>query len=78
MARNSVVFRLGGIDAGFDLSTAISAVRFQYGTGLAEPSFENNYHGSRVPQPSSLALLGFGALGAGLVAYRAGRLAGPC
>jgi hypothetical protein len=72
MARNSVVFLLGGIGAGFDPSAAIFEVRFQYGTSLTEPSFESNYRGSstRVPQPSSLALLAFGALGAVLVASR--------
>jgi PEP-CTERM motif. len=72
MARNSVVFLLGGIGAGFDPSAAIFEVRFQYGTSLTEPSFESDYRGSstRVPQPSSLALLAFGALGAVLVASR--------
>jgi hypothetical protein len=72
LARNSVVFLLGGIGAGFDPSAAIFEVRFQYGTSLTEPSFESNYRGSstRVPQPSSLALLAFGALGAVLVASR--------
>ena len=72
MARNSVVFLLGGIGAGFDPYTAFYEVRFQYGTSLSEPSFENDYRGTntRVPQPASLALLVFGALGAALVAYR--------
>jgi len=74
MARNSVVFLLGGIDASFDPYAAIYEVRFQYGTSLTEPYFESDYRGNltttRVPEPSSLALLGFGALGAALVGYR--------
>ena len=72
MARNSVVFLLGGIGAGFDASAAIFEVRFQYGTSLTEPSFESDYRGrsTRVPQPASLALLVFGALGAALVVSR--------
>ncbi len=72
MARNSVVFLLGGIGAGFDPYAAFYQVRFQYGTSLTEPSFENDYRGTstRVPQPSSFALVAVGALGAGLVACR--------
>ena len=52
-------------------------MRFQYGTALAETHFGNGGNGgngggggSRVPYPSSLALIGFGALGAVLVARR--------
>ena len=75
LVRNSVLFLLGGIAAGFDPSTSITSVRFQYGTNLAETYFGNGGNGgqggsSRVPYPSSLALIGFGALGAVLVARR--------
>jgi PEP-CTERM motif len=55
--------------------TSITSVRFQYGTNLSETYYGNGGNGgqgggSRVPYPSSLALLGFGALGAVLVARR--------
>ena len=75
LVRNSVLFLLGNISVGFDPSAWITSVRFQYGTNLAETYFGNGGNGgqersSRVPYPSSLALLGFGALGAVLVARR--------
>lgn len=76
LVRNSVVFALGNIAKDFDPSAWITSVRFQYGTSLAETHFGNGGNGghgggnSRVPYPSSLALIGFGALGAALVARR--------
>ncbi len=75
LIRSSVVFLLGDLNASFDPSTSITSVRFQYGTSLAETQFGNGGNGgqgggSRVPYPSSLALIGFGALGAVLVARR--------
>ncbi len=77
LIRSSVVFLLGNLNANFDPSTSITSVRFQYGTALAETHFGNGGNGgngggggSRVPYPSSLALLGFGALGAVLVIGR--------
>jgi hypothetical protein len=57
--RKSVVFLLGGINAGFDPSTSITSVRFQDGTNLSEPHFGNGDGGStRVRYPSWLALVG--------------------
>lgn len=72
LIRNSVVFFLGGLNAGFDPSTAIANVRFQYGTSLSEPYFGNGgCCRGQVPQPSSLALVGsIGILGALMMARR--------
>jgi len=64
LIQNSVVFRLGGLPAGFNLGR-INAVRFQYGTSLSEPNFPG------VPSPGTLAAIGL----AGLVAIRRRRLA---
>ncbi|MEX2217950.1 MAG: XDD4 family exosortase-dependent surface protein [Phycisphaerales bacterium] len=51
LIRNEVVFRLGGLPAGFDPSTRISAVTFQYGTDTgSEPSFPG------IPAPGTMAL----------------------
>jgi hypothetical protein len=72
LIKNSVVFYLGGIDSLFDPSTAITNVRFQYGTSLSEPYFgPGGCCQGQVPQPSSLALLGsVGILGALMFARR--------
>ena len=56
--KNQVVFRLGGLPAGFDPFTAIESVTFQYGTSTGEPSFP----GTIIPAPGSLALLSLGGL----------------
>ncbi|MGH7244208.1 MAG: XDD4 family exosortase-dependent surface protein [Phycisphaerales bacterium] len=54
---NSVVFVLGGLPVGFDLSRLGDNVWFQYGTALDEPEYEGH-----IPAPGSLALLGLGGL----------------
>ncbi len=53
LIKSQVVFTLSGLPAGFDPSTRINGVLFQYGTDLSEP---------RTPEPGTLALLGVGAL----------------
>lgn len=58
LINNSVVFTLGGLGAGFDLSR-ITSVWFQYGTALSEPSFPG-----QLPAPGSLGLLGLAGLAA--------------
>jgi uncharacterized protein (TIGR03382 family) len=50
LIRNSVVFLLGGLPSGFDLSQ-INAVQFQYGTSSSTPSL--NAAGP-TPAPSTL------------------------
>lgn len=59
LIKNQVVFTLSGLPAGFNPSTGILNVLFQYGTDLSEPSFPG------VPEPSSLSLLAIAALVAG-------------
>lgn len=57
LIKNSVVFTLSGLPAGFDPAASISAVTFQYGTSLSEPQIH-------APEPATLALLVVaGALG---------------
>jgi hypothetical protein len=77
LVRSSVIFALGNITQGFDPMTSITSVRFQYGTDISENYFGNSGPAgssrvgiARVPYPSSLALIGFGVLGAVLVARR--------
>jgi hypothetical protein len=63
LIQDSVVFTLSGLPGGFDPSTAVSNVSFQYGTALTEP----NIPGCRdcthvVPEPSTWIMLVTGTL----------------
>ena len=53
LIQNSVIFTFGGLPAGFDPSSSISNVSFQYGTSLAEPNIET-------PEPRTFLLLVMG------------------
>lgn len=55
LIRNQVVFMLSGLPLGFDPSTMISNITFQYGTDLSEPQI-------RVPAPGALLLAPIGGL----------------
>lgn len=69
ITKNSVVFLLGDLPAGFALSD-ISNVVFQYGTALTEPHFVCDTCSPpripTVPEPGTLALLAGGFAGLGL------------
>jgi hypothetical protein len=57
LIKNSVIFTLGGLSAGFDPSVAITSVVFQYGTALTEPTVAGIRSTSAVPEPTSVVLL---------------------
>jgi hypothetical protein len=71
LIHNSVIFTLGSLPVGFNLSS-ISNVRFQYGTALTDISFPGT-PGTAVPEAPTMALIGFGLLGIRLARLRAGR-----
>jgi hypothetical protein len=65
---NSLVFTFSGLGSTFD-ETMIKDARFQFGTGLSEPSIsvptgshQPPFFGPGVPEQSSLAIAGVGAL----------------
>ena len=64
--KKSIVFTLGGLPGGFDPSTSISNVWFQYGTAFDEPSYEGDTdpHPPATPEPLTVVglLMGCGAL----------------
>ncbi|MBI5280841.1 MAG: PEP-CTERM sorting domain-containing protein [Candidatus Solibacter usitatus] len=65
---NAVVFTLTGLPAGFDPWTAISNMRFQYGTSLCEPSFPGTPE--PIPEPMTMALTGAGLAGLAFIRRR--------
>jgi hypothetical protein len=69
LAVNSIVFTFSGLGPTFD-ETTISNARFQFGTDLSESSLSAPtgshvlpFFAPSVPEPSTLAIAGFGALG---------------
>jgi hypothetical protein len=60
LIKNQVTFTLSGLPGGFDPSTGITTVSFQYGTALTEPNVGG---GPPVPEPATMILLGSGLIG---------------
>ena len=67
LIRNAAVFRFTGLPGGFNPAAAIRNVRFQYGTDLDEPHFDE------IPEPATFGLIGLGLVGLGFLGRRYGR-----
>jgi hypothetical protein len=70
LIQSSVVLTLAGLPSGFDPSTSISNVWFQYGTGLDEPRIPADSPVPEAPEPASFLLFGSGLAGLGWMQRR--------
>lgn len=72
--KNSVVFTLSGLSAGFSPLTDVSNVHFQYGTDLSEGDSLTGVRDAVVPEPSQIVIWGLGLAMAGVYRHRRVRI----